>query len=597
MRTEYLKRWPAVIAAAAGCLLLAGTALADSPPPGPPYPGPVENQAVYDYAGIFSTETIVSAEMTIDAIEERTGAEVAVYTQVKPESDTPELARADASALMDQWGVGRKGFDDGLVILFDLDRSLCHGQVVLLAGAGYEAAFLSQEERQAIFDEEMMPWLRVCAMDEALLAALEKVDANATAEHAASLEFTRQVNALLNLAGGLVGWILLLLAVLYWFVHGRDPFFLDDPSIYMPAPPAGLTPAMATLILSQRASRRTVAAALMDLAARGSIAFRQETVRGEPRAGIKVVSKGDPPEYPERRLLEGIRRAANTKDYVGPSRMHKLWSAVQDLKEDVEKEAVQKGWLAQAPSAVKLRWGGIAGSELVFAAFAGFFWLIFPASFLFTLTAGLAIAGLATLVLAFFMPARTRTGARHRVMLEAYRRTLAATLKQSSSLGEAVERRPLPWITTPDEAMAWGVALGLNDELEGVLARMQVKPEAAAGAALSSAVAGSGAAWSPSWWTAAPAGSGGGSGGGGGGGPSSKLFSSTPFPDPGAIFAALGSLASPPSPPSSGSSSWSSSGSSSSSSRSSGGSSWSSSSGGGFSGGSSSGGSSAGGGF
>jgi uncharacterized membrane protein YgcG len=594
MTTSCLKRWAAVVAAAAGCLFLAGAALADSPPPGPPYPDPVENQAVYDYADILSAETIDSAERTIDAIEQRTGAEVAVYTQVKPESDTPELAQADASGLMNQWGVGRKGFDDGLVILFDMDRSLCHGQVVLWAGAGYEAAFLSQDERQAIFDEEMMPWLRVCDMDEALLAALEKVDANATAEHAASLEFGRQVNALLNLAGGLVGWILLLLAVLYWFVHGRDPFFLDDPSIYMPAPPAGLTPAMATMILSQRASKRTVAAALMDLAARGSIAFRQETVRGEPRAGIEVVSKSDPPDHPERRLLEGIRRAANTKDYVGPSRMHKLWGAVQDLKEDVEQGAVQKGWLVQAPSAVKLRWAGIAGSELTFAAIAGFLWLIFPASFLGTLTAGLVIAGVATLALAFFMPARTRTGARHRVMLEAYRRTLAATLKQSSSLSEAVQRRPLPWITTPDEAMAWGVALGLNDELEGVLARMQVRPESATGAAVSSAAPGSETAWSPSWWTAAPAGSGGGSDGGHGSGPSSKLFSSTPFPDPGSIFAALGSLAAPPSPPSSGGSSWSSSSSSSSSS---GGSSWGSSSGGGFSGGSSSGGSGAGGGF
>ena len=70
----------------------------------------------------------------IDGIEARTGAQIAVYTQVKPESDTLETANADALALMDQWGVGRKGFDDGLVILFDMETNLRHGQVSLYAG-------------------------------------------------------------------------------------------------------------------------------------------------------------------------------------------------------------------------------------------------------------------------------------------------------------------------------------------------------------------------------------------------------------------------------------------------------------------------------
>ena len=47
---------------------------------------------------------------------------------------------------MDQWGVGRKGFDDGLVILFDMDPGLEHGQVILYAGPGYRATFLDNDE-------------------------------------------------------------------------------------------------------------------------------------------------------------------------------------------------------------------------------------------------------------------------------------------------------------------------------------------------------------------------------------------------------------------------------------------------------------------
>ena len=91
------------------------------PPAGPPYPQPIENVTVYDYAEVLEPATEATLTSTIAAIEQRTGAEVVVYTQVKPESDTTEEAERDARALIDQWGIGRKGFDDGLAILFDMD--------------------------------------------------------------------------------------------------------------------------------------------------------------------------------------------------------------------------------------------------------------------------------------------------------------------------------------------------------------------------------------------------------------------------------------------------------------------------------------------
>jgi len=118
---------------------------------GPPYPDPVEGQVVYDFADVLAPATEVEATDTIEGIEARTGAEVVVYTQVKPSSDTPAKAEEDAIALMDQWGIGRAGFDDGLVILFDMDEQAgCHGQVQLYAGSGYRATFLTNEERQAL---------------------------------------------------------------------------------------------------------------------------------------------------------------------------------------------------------------------------------------------------------------------------------------------------------------------------------------------------------------------------------------------------------------------------------------------------------------
>ena len=115
---------------------------------------------------------------------------------------------ADAIALVDQWGVGRAGFDDGLAIMWNTNRQQCqsgvsgNGQVQLYAGPGYRAAFLSNAERQQIFDEDMVPHLRVCDEDEALLAALEKIDANATPEHAQVLAAARIIDAIVGLIVG-----------------------------------------------------------------------------------------------------------------------------------------------------------------------------------------------------------------------------------------------------------------------------------------------------------------------------------------------------------------------------------------------------------
>ena len=75
------------------------------------------------------------------------------------------------------------------------------------------------------------------------------------------------------------------------------------------------------------------------------------------------------------------------------------------------------------------------------------------------------------LVLSRSMPARTMPGAMIRAMLEAYRRTLEKTMAQARSMGEVVTLSAIPLIENPDDAVVWGVALGLQDEVERVLER------------------------------------------------------------------------------------------------------------------------------
>lgn len=146
-----------------------------APPAGPPFPEPVDGQAVYDYAGVLEASTILQAEQIIDAIESQTKAEVVVYTQGLGRDDiTTEAAAADAAALVDEWGIGRAGVDDGVVILLDLDTTLERGEVHILSGSGFAATYLSPDELQQVSDESMS-LLGQGDVDSAVLVALARI--------------------------------------------------------------------------------------------------------------------------------------------------------------------------------------------------------------------------------------------------------------------------------------------------------------------------------------------------------------------------------------------------------------------------------------
>ena len=57
-----------------------------------------------------------------------------------------------------------------------------------------------------------------------------------------------------------------------WLRYGKDPVYLDDPSILMPAPPPDLTAASGAVVWEGRATRRALTTAMLDLASRGELA-------------------------------------------------------------------------------------------------------------------------------------------------------------------------------------------------------------------------------------------------------------------------------------------------------------------------------------
>ncbi len=524
---------------------------------GPPFPNPVQNQAVYDEVGVFRDGTKSAVEAQIDAIERRTGAEIVVYTQLVPGSTDSSQAEEQARALMDQWGVGRRGIDDGLVILFDIyEGNTCHGQVQLYAGPGYRGAYLSNAQRQAIYENDMLPRLRSCDLDGALLVAMAKIDANATPENAATLSFFRTLDAVLGLlVAPLVAVLLIGYTILAWTRHGRDPVYLDDPSIHIPAPPPELTPAAGAVVRDGRATRRALTTASLDLAARGLIAFESDKtgllgLSTELSIRTGTASSADPAEQARldrarQRPIDGATRflqqrlasLGGSEGLIDHKELLKLGSDVSDFNERLEQHVVHRGWFTERPAAATGRWAlrgtlvGILGVVALFVAFN------VPSDGLVVVGFALIVSAVVMIILSRSMPARTMPGAMIRAMLEAYRRTLARTMELSRSMGEVAHTSAIPLIESPDDAVVWGVALGLQSEVEAVLERTahDLQRGTTTGAYL------------PLWYASAGSGGPGGSGAGGSWGVAPGLMSSSPIPDFGGMMATLGTIGNSPS--------------------------------------------------
>jgi uncharacterized membrane protein YgcG len=248
---------------------------------------------VYDIAGIWNQATIQSAQATIEQIRARTQAEIAVVSWPTGESSIDTAtARIDARTIMDAWGVGRAGVNDGLVILFDMETSLEHGEIYLYTGSGFRDTYLSDEEAAGVVNDTMLPKAKDGDLNGALLAGLASVDhvvqVGGNPDRAGRFALLMAGSALV-IGGALavVGFFLLT-----WLRRGRDAAIpLIDDSVLLPAPPPGLTPAMATVLRKDGVDQDAFGAALVDLGHRGMVTFRAPDPDSEKK--IDLVALGE----------------------------------------------------------------------------------------------------------------------------------------------------------------------------------------------------------------------------------------------------------------------------------------------------------------
>ena len=516
------------------------------------FPDPVNDQAVYDPADALDPGIEEALEERFDAIEARSGAEIAIYIQVDP-SATPESNLAAAQALLDQWGVGRAGFDDGLVILISFEPGLQHGQAHFYAGAGFLRGYLSQGDLQSVFDDVILPAAGQGQVGGGLISAVDLIDAAITPAATARLNLLRQLNGLVGLMGAPLAFLVTAgLAFFAWRSKGDDPEVLDSPSILMAGPPADMTPPLATVVRQGKANRHSMNTLLIELASTGRMAFQNLDRAGK----VKSDDEPDPLLDPAIELLEAaprdgrmgkaersawelVRQQARGGTSISRERLWELNDVLEPVRDGLEDEVVRLGWFTRRPSTLVTRWSFIGIGEMVLGGLfiAGGF--LIPMSGLTLLGEATGVGGVVSWAFGQAMSQRTPNGAYVDAMLKAYRRTLQKTMEQARSMEQVVADPTVKlFADTPDKAVVWGFALGLHDEVADVLRRNledQAKDP-------SRATAG----YYPLWLGSSPSSLGADGMAGG------SIFSGSGMPDIGGMFSAVGSIGS--SPPSSSSS-------------------------------------------
>ena len=137
----------------AGVLAVSGASVA----PAQPIPQPMSPpRLVNDYAHLFSGEQQQALEDSLVAFDRATSTQIAVVTV----NDLEGYAAAEyATRILEQWGVGSKEHDNGVVMLLKPRNRYGSGEVFIAVGYGLEGA-LPDITAGRIIDGEMMPYLR-----------------------------------------------------------------------------------------------------------------------------------------------------------------------------------------------------------------------------------------------------------------------------------------------------------------------------------------------------------------------------------------------------------------------------------------------------
>lgn len=117
--------------------------------PEKPYPPRLVN----DFAGMLKSGEVNALERKLIAFSDSTSTQIAIVIV----DDLKGYDKADyAQRLGEKWGIGQKGFDNGLLILIKTKTESSSGQVFIAQGYGLEGAIPDLKCSQ-IVDNEILP--------------------------------------------------------------------------------------------------------------------------------------------------------------------------------------------------------------------------------------------------------------------------------------------------------------------------------------------------------------------------------------------------------------------------------------------------------
>lgn len=152
LRIPNIRLWGAVLLLGIAFGLAGAGAAHAQPIPQPMSPPRLVN----DYAHLFSGAQRQALEDSLVAFDRATSTQVAVVT-VNDLDGYP--ASEYATRILEKWGVGQKGRDNGVVMLVKPRNQYGGGEVFIAVGYGLEGA-LPDITAGRIIDNDMMPYLR-----------------------------------------------------------------------------------------------------------------------------------------------------------------------------------------------------------------------------------------------------------------------------------------------------------------------------------------------------------------------------------------------------------------------------------------------------
>ena len=179
----------------------------------PPRPEPP--RLVNDFTGVLSSSQARALENKLDAFNKQTSTQITLAI-VK---DIYGYDKGDyAVKLAEQWGVGQKGKNNGILILVKPKTGSGKGEVFIAVGYGLEGAVPDITARKTIISNEILPDFKLndyyTGLDKATTVLMKLTAGEFTAD-----QYDKQVSKQSPLAGFVV--LLLIFAVIMLFNRNR----------------------------------------------------------------------------------------------------------------------------------------------------------------------------------------------------------------------------------------------------------------------------------------------------------------------------------------------------------------------------------------